>query len=556
MYRYPLPLRATAHSSHSSKQLASCIHRYLFTAVRFVALAFLTMSILSLSVISTLAASPQQHRGQPQQHKSGKPTQHKGGKPTQPKGGKPTQPQQPVYQGLILQVDSSNSSDIVVSTLDKQNTPMTFHVTSSTKFAAHQSAAQLAVNLLISVKDKTGASGELDATWINIQKRSQAPLNVQGVVTSTNQGQRSMTLALTDGTILTITITHKNIPSTLLGASVSLQAHANTTGTLVASTYRIMASHAKHFQVQGIISHIDASNTHLTLVTPSGAAITIIQKHSAHATKTLHVGEKVEIRGSVDSKGNLDEQSVSIENTNEQHLTIEGVVSAIDPTTNTFSLIDNSGNVITLNANSSLLASIHVGGIYRVEATIQTDGSLTAIKIKVSEGDDQGNTFSLEGTVQTYDASTGTLTILGGNGETFTLIVNSQTQISADDGASSTLTSGQEIKVSVQHNADGSFTALEIEIQQNAETGVEITFDGAFQSYDTTSGQLVISTSAGQKLSFATNAQTKIEGTNSLNALPVGTLIKVKAQLQQDGSYVATKVGVPDTQGNNLSQHK
>ena len=190
---------------------------------------------------------------------------------------------------------------------------------------------------------------------------------------------------------------------------------------------------------------------------------------------------------------------------------------------------------------------------YVVEASIAADGSLTAVTLVVIQGNDQGNSLSLEGVIQTYDANSGLLSFAGDNGESFTLIVNNQTRIIADDGASATLASGQQIHVTVQLNSDGSYTVLTIEIQNNASSGDEMTFGGSLQSYDATSGQLIISTNESQTLSFATDAQTEINGAPSLDAIPVGTILKIDAQVQPDGSYMATKVEVPDSQENDNS---
>jgi len=497
----------------------------------------LTVGVLSFSTVSVLAKGPAHH---PPQH----PPVHK-------------KPQQIVYQGLVVQVDRTNQIDVTFSILDRYSTPMTFHLTSSTQFVKHQSASQLAVNLHVAVKAKSNAAGGLDATWVQIQSRNQAPLSLKGVVATVNQAQKSVTLALSDGTMLTITIVHASITQVKPGATLSLQAKFDRTGSLVASAYHITASHAGHFQASGIISHINVRSHSLTLVAPSGASFTIVQSSASHRKSALHVGEKVKIGGSTDSKGNLHEQSVSVEKTDEQQLMLEGVVSAIDTTANTFSLIDEDGNVFTLNADPGLLASIQVGGIYEVKASIAADGSLTAVTIEASQGNDQGHSLSLEGVIQTYDVSSGLLSLAGDNGESFTLMVNSQTQIKADDGASATLADGQQIHATVQLNSDGkTYTVLTIEIQDNASSGDEMTFGGTLLSYDATSGQLKISTSESQTLSFATNAQTEVKGVPSLDAIPIGTILKIDAQVQTDGSYLATRVEVPDSQENDNSIRK
>ncbi|GAC1350537.1 MAG: hypothetical protein NVSMB27_33960 [Ktedonobacteraceae bacterium] len=509
----------------------------MFNLARFVVLAFMIVSVLSFSVVSVLAKGPTQHPAKgPTQHPPKHPIQHK-------------KPQQIVYLGLVMQVDRTNSNDVTFSMLDRHNTPMTFHLTSSTQFVKHQSASQLAVNLHVAVKAKSNATGGLDATWVQIQQRNQAPLSLKGVVATVDHAQKSVTLALNDGTMLTITIIHASITKVKPGAILSLQAQFDRTGSLVASAYHITASRAGHFQVSGIISHINVRSHSLTLVAPSGASFSIVQSHASNTKGALHVGEKVKIGGSTDSKGNLNEQSVSVEKTNEQQLKLEGVVSAVDTTANTFSLIDEDGNIFTLNVDPGLLASIIVGGTYVVEASIAADGSLTAVTIVASQGNDQGNTLSLEGVVQAYDVNSGLLSFAGDNGESFTLLVNSQTQINADAGASAMLAVGQQIHATVQLNSDGkTYTALTIEIQDNASSGDEMTFGGSLLSFDATSGLLTISTSDSQTLSFATNAQTEINGALSLDTIPVGTILKIDAQVQPDGSYIATTVEVPDSQ--------
>ena len=489
------------------------------------------LGLLALPVTSAIAKAPQTHKG------SSPPPLKK--------------PQPMVYQGLILQKDATNSNDVMFSVLDRHSVSMTFHLTASTRFAPHQSASQLAVNMFVMVKANVSATGGQNATWVQFQNRNHAFFNVQGVVTSSDQNQNSLTLALNDGTLLTITIAQESVTQVQPGATVSLQAHFDASGSLIAPTYRIQASHASRFQARGIISHINPRSQRLTLLAPSGASLSIVENQAAHRKSGLHVGEEVTIAGNTDGKGDLDEQSTSVENTHEQYMTLEGVVSAIDTTANTFSLIDEDGNVSTINATPSLLASIQIGGVYRVEVSVAADGSFTADKVEVAKGSDQGQMLSLEGVVQSYDANSGVLSLAGDNGETFTLTINGQTRIRADDGASPTLADGQEIHAKVQPTADGSYTALAIYIQDNASSGDEMTFGGSLQTYDASTGQLTISTSKSQTqtLSFTVNTQTEVEGAASLNTIPAGTFLKIETTVQQDGSYLATRIEVVNERG-------
>lgn len=520
MYRHPFILRGGTHSSPAMRQKLSRTRGHLFGFARVVVLALLALCALTFPVA-----------------------------PAQAKGSG-----QSVSQGLVVQVDRTNSKDVTFSLLDRHGASQTFHLTAKTQFSQHFSASQLKVNFFVVVKAKPNAAWGFDALQVQIQRRNQAPFDVQGVVASVNKGQKSLTLALSDGTMLSIAIEHASLTHMQPGGLISLKAHFTAAGSLVAPTFRITASHARHFSARGIISHINARTHRITLVTPSGASFSVVQPHSqgrsASSASLLHVGELVAVSGSTDSQGTLDEQNASVDNTNEQQLILQGIVSAIDTTANRFSMIDLEGNDSTLKADPSLLTSIQVGGVYQIEATIGADGSLTAVQILASLGDDQGATLALEGIVQTYDASSGTLSFAGENGQSFILMVTSQTVIITDNGAPPTLASGQAIHAIVQHTTEKSYTALEIKIEDNSgHQGDEMTFSGSLRGYDATSGQLTISTDGSQTLSFLTTTETVVVGAVSLDTIASGTALQIEAKVQQDGSYLAMKVEVQDEQG-------
>jgi hypothetical protein len=459
---------------------------------------------------------------------------------------------QATYQGLILQVDSTNRKDVTFSLLDRRGVSHTFHLLATTQFKTRQSAAHLKVNVFVTVVGKSATEGELDALSIRVQGPNRATLSLQGVVASITQSQQTMNLALNDGTVLDISMPRASMAHLQTGQSLAVKANFAADGSLVASTYRVIASHASHFQARGIISYVDMRLHVLTLVSPSGTAFSVLQKQNngAHSTGSLRVGEKVMIAGNID-KGQLNGQSFSVENASEQQFTVIGMVSAIDTNGGTFSLVDEEGNVSTLNASADLLSSIVVGGIYEIEISIGSDGSLTALQILATEGNDQGGTLSLQGTVQFYDANSGLLNVSTDGGQPFTLLTNSQTQIVNSDGSSASLTRGEAITALVQIHADGTYNVLRVVVEDGSSSGDEITFVGFFNSYDDASGLLTITIGQGQLLSFATDGDTSLEGAPSFDAINVGSLIKLKAQVQSDGSYLALEVKVPDNGGSN-----
>ncbi|MBV9257709.1 MAG: hypothetical protein JO215_06795 [Ktedonobacteraceae bacterium] len=259
----------------------------------------------------------------------------------------------------------------------------------------------------------------------------------------------------------------------------------------------------------------------------------------------------MDISGSSDNKGNLKLQSFSVENATNPSLTVIGMVSAIDTTASTFALVDKQGNTSTLNATSDQLSSLQVGGVYQMEVSIGSDGSLTLVQVLSSQGNNQGNTLSLEGTVQFYDASSGLLNMSTDDGQSFSLQTSNQTTIVNSDGTPGTLASGQAIHALVQLHTDGSYAVLKIEIQAPASTGNQMTFVGFFLYYDANSGNLIINPGHHHRLLFATDSNTQVDGASSLDAIDSWSIVNVTAQVQPDGSYLATLVQVAgsDNQG-------
>ena len=455
------------------------------------------------------------------------------------------------YQGLILQVDRTNSNDVTFSLLDHHGVTSTFHLTDSTQFTHNQSASQLAANLLVTVRAEAGTT-TLNARSMRIQEHNRATFALQGVVASVDQSANSIMIALSDGTMLSIAMPHVNIATLQIGATIALKANFTRAGLLVASKYHIVASHTSHFHARGIVSHTNARVHLLTLVSPIGASFSVV----LNKTSAFSIGEKLDISGSSDNKGNLRMQSALVENSSNQYLTVIGMVSATNTTANTFSLVDKQGNSSTINASSDLLASLQTGGVYQMEVSIAADGSMTLTQILSSQGSDQGNTLSLQGTVQFYDASSGLLNMSTDDGQSFSLQANNQTTIVNSDGTTGTLASGQAVHALVQLHTDGTYTVVKIEIQDAASTGNQMTFVGFFLYYDNASGNLIINPGHHHRMWFATNSTTQVDGASSLDSIDSWSIINVTAQVQADGSYLATLVQVTnnDNQGNQGNQ--
>jgi hypothetical protein len=454
---------------------------------------------------------------------------------------------------VILQVDRTNKNDVTFSLLDRSGNPQTFHLTSGTQFGQHQSPSQLNANMLASIKATTGPGGILNAISVQLQGGNRAALTVQGVVASIDQTLQTVTLALNDGTMLTIALPQAKIAQLQTGSTISVQAHFTNAGSLAASTYRVVAAHAAHFQARGIVSHINTRLHRLTLVSPSGASFSVAQGHTM-ATSSLDA--KITISGSSDNQGNLQGQSVTtLDASGQSSLTVIGMVSAIDTTAGSFSLVDREGNTSAVQAGSDLLASLRTGGVYELAMTVASDGSITATQVLTVEGNDQGGTIPLQGTVQLYDATSGLLNIATDDGQSFTVQVNQQTVIVNSDATPGKLASGQAVRALLQLHADNSYTVLKIEILDGTGAGNQMTFAGLLLYYDDFNQKFTISIGIHQQGLFFVNSATTVVGASSMASIEDWSLLKVTAGVQADGSYLATVVEVIGGFGFDLRYH-
>jgi len=123
------------------------------------------------------------------------------------------------------------------------------------------------------------------------------------------------------------------------------------------------------------------------------------------------------------------------------------------------------------------------------------------------------------------------------------------------DGTPGTLASGQAIHALVRLHTDGTYSVLKIEIRDASGFGDQITFVGFFLYYDRYSGSLLINPGHHHRLLFATDSNTQIDGISSLDMADSWSIIKVTAQVQPDGSYLATQVQIMGAYGQNSSYH-
>lgn len=177
-------------------------------------------------------------------------------------------------------------------------------------------------------------------------------------------------------------------------------------------------------------------------------------------------------------------------------------------------------------------------------------------------GNSTGNSVTITGKITAVDAQHGSVT-LNVNGQNYTISGLNATQVSQLQGQV-----GKTYQISATQNSDGNYTvtvgnnSINVETNPNATPGVEtetpdnnetstipepgsIKFIGKVQQVS--ANAVTVDMPNGQSLSMTiVNGQTDTSDFNG--ALPtVGQMVKAEANANNDGSFTATKLSIPDS---------
>ncbi len=179
-----------------------------------------------------------------------------------------------------------------------------------------------------------------------------------------------------------------------------------------------------------------------------------------------------------------------------------------------------SGQTVLITAQTEIKGNIQVGSLVKVEGWNNGDGTFTAKEIEVYNEPDKAGYSEFTGTVESMD---GDQWIIDG----LTVIITADTKIDGN------IQVGDVVKVEAFANADGTFTAKEIERYDDddalVQEGKEVEFTGTVESMD--GDQWVID---GQTVIVA---GAKIEGN-----IQVGDVVKVEAYVNADGTLTAKEI--------------
>jgi len=360
---------------------------------------------------------------------------------------------------------------------------------------------------------------------------------------------------LTPATIVRVDDQLSTISAIAVGDKVEAHTQKETDGTSTALVIEV-ESHPST-ELEGTVKSVTA--TILTITTSSGdVAITLtattkflVNGQTASAAD-VHSGDRVEVEVREQTDKTLTALVVKVQS---EMVHLRGVLTAASASSITVKTA--TGDVVVAVTASTLIrmqgkvvnaSALVTGSRVEVEAVRKADQTLAAVSINVES---PTGLAEIEGSVTAV--GTGSLTVHTKSGDDITIGVTSDTIIRAHDQrlGLTDVKVGDRVHVDARVNADGSFTALRIEVQNEHDDGngngdhtAELT--GLIASVSSGSINVTVS---GKTVTVKISSTTIIRhGSTTLSPadLKVGNRVEVKGQLNADGSVSATLIQVED----------
>ncbi|HKQ07232.1 MAG TPA: DUF5666 domain-containing protein [Blastocatellia bacterium] len=189
---------------------------------------------------------------------------------------------------------------------------------------------------------------------------------------------------------------------------------------------------------------------------------------------------------------------------------------------------------------------VAVGAFVEIEGTLRADGSMDATKIEVKSNPAGGDgRDELKGTIESLPNTQGFIGDWRVAGRT--VHVTSATVINAEHGA---VAVGASVEIQGTQQADGSITATRVEVNPsnggggNNDEGQPANFKGTIESLPNTADLTGDWTISGRTVHVVSSTRL----TREHGAFAVGVRVKVKGMMMSDGTIVATKIQVRDSQ--------
>jgi len=369
---------------------------------------------------------------------------------------------------------------------------------------------------------------------------------------------------LTAATVIRVDDQPASVTTIATGDKVEAHSQKETDGTFTALVIEVQ-SHSSS-ELSGTVRSITA--TSLTVTTTTGDVVLTLTSAThffingrSVAAADVHVGDRVEVEGREQTDKTLTALVVKVKN---ESLHIRGVI--VSATATSITVKTTMGDVVVGLTPSTLIrrggktagASLLVAGSrVEISAVLNPDHSLTAVTIDLELSDALAE---IEGAVT--EVGTDHIRVHTRSGDNISVAVNTDTVIRRSDVrvGLADIKVGDRISVDARQNADGSYTALRIEVETehggndggNGSHSAELS--GVIASATTTS--ITVTSNGNTVVVKITSATIIRRGSTTLTTadLKTGNHVEVKGVAASDGSVTATSIQVEDTAGDNHTE--
>jgi hypothetical protein len=422
-----------------------------------------------------------------------------------------------------------------------------------------------ASSLIVLIIVWAGVAAMLPHGLMARQRASAKTDEIVGIVTQTSASSVTVRTAdanrdvrLTSSTVVRVDGQPSSISAVAVGDKVEIHAQKEADGTATALTIEI-ESHPST-ELEGTVKSVSASSLTVTTTTADVVIALTSTTHffangQAATSADVHVGDHVEVEVREQTDKTLAALVVKVQN---ESVHLRGTITAVSASSIT--VHTTTGDVVVALTSSTLIrmqgkvsnaSMLLVGSRVEVQAVHRADQSLAAVTITIELA---SALSEIEGSVT--EVGSDHIKVHTKSGDDVTVAVNASTIIRVNDHLAglTDVKVGNRVSVSARVNADGSRTALRIEVETehgggngNDDHGAELT--GVIAS--TSSGAISVTTSAGTvnvKISSTTTIR-RGSTTLAVSDLKVGNRVEVKGTLNADGSVTATSINVEDTPG-------
>lgn len=227
----------------------------------------------------------------------------------------------------------------------------------------------------------------------------------KGTVVHTNKRAHSFVITHRHGHVKEIHARH--LPK--VGRKVDVKVRRLRNGTYGARHIKVIGRH-RRVRVHGVVTYVDPLH-HKFVVSFRGGSIVVHRRpgmrlHAvlsartmfAHTTTLPTTGTVVTIDGSVDKEGTIQASGVTEQNQTTANIELEGQILTVDPLTNTLTIsaddsedIANASITVNMPAPTFNIANYQVGQMLQIVATLNIDGSYTAVGTSQDGNQQQAN---------------------------------------------------------------------------------------------------------------------------------------------------------------------